>query len=407
MKRLLKAIAIVVSTALGAIMFPGAITPAAAATPTTPLSPTVLVEVSIFSHGEPSRATAAYSFVCDNGFSIGGELAWGGRAAHQLPRYAYCTLYTSPAERRSFIADLRAGTVNRNHDYLFQVVDGAAFYVTQYSASAYTDLDLFIIEQFNAILHRDPTEAELDQWVFTISRGEAPSEAIATSLLKSNEFASKVRPVSRLYLAYFDRWSDRPGERYWVNLTQGGLHLDRIAEQFALSAEFRQAYGPLDNQDFVGLVYKNVMDRRADAGGLAYWTALLDGGAFTRGEMMTQFSESVEYRSLTDGNITVRSLVVGELEIEPPLDVMKAEAAQWKAGDDLSSLVAELLDSDTYFFKFLWTSTSAAALRVEPTASLNAPGSSVASSPPHEFSAQPLLMLGDELGASSGMSFER
>ncbi len=418
MNRLLKSIAIVLSTLLGAITFPVTITPAAASTPamtattttaptTTVLSPTVLVHVSIFSHGEPSRATAAYSFVCDNGFSIGGELAWGGKAAHQLPRYAYCTLYTQPAERRSFISDLLLERGVRNHDYLFQVVDGAEFYVTQYSASAYTDLDLFIIEQFNAILHRDPTEAEFDQWAFAISRGEASSEAIATSLLKSNEFASRVRPMSRLYLAYFDRWSDLAGEKYWVNLAQSGLHLDQISEQFASSPEFRETYGPLNNRAFVELVYENVMGRIADVGGLAYWTALLDGGAFTRGEMMTQFSEAVEYRSLTDGTITVRSLVVGELEIEPPIELMKVEAAQWNAGDDLSSLVFELLDSDAYFLKFLYTSESAAVLRVETTASQNAGGSRVVSSPLHENYADSLLAVGDELGASPGMSFER
>ncbi len=102
--------------------------------------------------------------------------------------------------------------------------------------------------------------------------------------------------VARLYVAYFDRAPDDGGARYWNTLfARGALSLDEISDAFADSTEFAGRYQQVDNRRFVALVYENILDRQPDPRGWDYWTALLNRGRLTRGEMMVQFSESTEF----------------------------------------------------------------------------------------------------------------
>ena len=100
--------------------------------------------------------------------------------------------------------------------------------------------------------------------------------------------------VTRLYLAFFGRLPDSKGLDHWVGARSGGTPLASIADALAGSEEFRQQYGHLSNQQFVSLLYQNVLNRAADGSGLAHWTSVLNGGT-SRGEVMLGFSESTEF----------------------------------------------------------------------------------------------------------------
>lgn len=107
--------------------------------------------------------------------------------------------------------------------------------------------------------------------------------------------------VARLYAAYFTRPPDHTGSLYWNTLyARGRLSLADISNAFADSTEFSNRYraddgGPVGNRRFVRLVYENVLGRQPDPGGWDYWTAALDRGLLSRGEMMVEFSESTEF----------------------------------------------------------------------------------------------------------------
>jgi len=102
--------------------------------------------------------------------------------------------------------------------------------------------------------------------------------------------------VARLYVAYFDRAPDDKGARYWNSVyARGDLSLAEISDAFAGSTEFVNRYQLVDNRRFVALVYQNVLDRQPDPKGRDYWTALLNRGQLTRGEVMVEFSESSEF----------------------------------------------------------------------------------------------------------------
>jgi hypothetical protein len=79
------------------------------------------------------------------------------------------------------------------------------------------------------------------------------------------------------------------------------------------SAEFQNAYGALDNAAFVEQLYQNVLDRPADATGLANWSARLENG-MTRAEVVLGFSQSQEFTNATSPELTswMRSLGVDD-----------------------------------------------------------------------------------------------
>ena len=82
-----------------------------------------------------------------------------------------------------------------------------------------------------------------------------------------------------------------------------------MSAAFATSPEFGQAYGALDDEAFVDLVYANVLDRAPDAGGRAFWLDQLARGR-TRGSLMALFSDSPEFVDVT-GTVAPESATAG------------------------------------------------------------------------------------------------
>ena len=62
---------------------------------------------------------------------------------------------------------------------------------------------------------------------------------------------------------------------------------------------FAKRYGDnVSDSTYVNTLYKNVLGRDADAGGLNYWLGQLNSGAETRYEVLLGFSESAENKTL-------------------------------------------------------------------------------------------------------------
>ena len=104
----------------------------------------------------------------------------------------------------------------------------------------------------------------------------------------------------RLYNASFKRLPDPDGLRYWIGNFSSGKDDERaVASSFLASAEFKQRYGEnVSDSTYVNTLYKNVLGRDADTGGLNYWLGQLDSGAETRHEVLLGFSESAENKGL-------------------------------------------------------------------------------------------------------------
>lgn len=110
----------------------------------------------------------------------------------------------------------------------------------------------------------------------------------------------------RIYQAAFDRTPDASGLSYWVkSLDEGRGGLEWLAASFIGSGEFQDKYGTpasVTNEQFVGLLYANVLHRAPDAGGFSHWGGQLDAGV-SRATILAHFSESPENQANVAGQI--------------------------------------------------------------------------------------------------------
>ena len=100
----------------------------------------------------------------------------------------------------------------------------------------------------------------------------------------------------RLYQAAFARTPDISGVSYHMNdIEDNGLALENVANNFIASPEFKAKYGenPSDN-DFIDLLYQNVLGRSADDDGLAFYKNHFNEGTMTRAAALIGFAESPE-----------------------------------------------------------------------------------------------------------------
>lgn len=101
----------------------------------------------------------------------------------------------------------------------------------------------------------------------------------------------------RLYQAAFARDPDEEGLGYWVGQIDAGEALPTLAEHFMASAEYTENYGDSRSQtvqEFLNVLYQNVLGRVADEGGAEYWAWRLETGAVERPDVLAHFSESAE-----------------------------------------------------------------------------------------------------------------
>lgn len=212
---------------------------------------------------------------------------------------------------------------------------------------------LFAMQQYRDFLGREGDAGGVAFWAEQVGSGARSRAQAVENFFQSPEFQQTGAPVARLYFAYFLRIPDHGGLMYWMGRFRGGSSLDAISNEFAGSPEFAATYGSLDNGQFVDRVYRNVLGRAPEAEGLAFWTGQLDSGARDRGQVMTGFSESEEYRAAIANEVYVTMMYAGMLRrgAEP------AGFAFWvdylDRGNSGLALIDGFLSSQEYRNRFL------------------------------------------------------
>lgn len=131
-------------------------------------------------------------------------------------------------------------------------------------------------------------------------RAEAIEETVADAatlgeVVSASDFGIADANVLRLYYVFFGRDPDVGGARYWIDRSRSDLGYVDIARYFADSDEFGETYGSLTDTDFVGLLYRNSLERDPDAEGFAFWVDQLATEARSRSEVVRLFGFSPEF----------------------------------------------------------------------------------------------------------------
>lgn len=215
------------------------------------------------------------------------------------------------------------------------------------TAAATADHQTFIEQQYRDFLDREGDSGGIAYWVAELNAGGISRSQVIECFYNSAEFQENIAPLARLYFAYFNRIPDYGGLQYWIGQYKAGMSLCGISESFAASSEFTSTYGSLSDDQFVALVYQNVLGRDPDAGGLSYWLAELAGG-MTRGGMMTGFSESAEYKELIGNEVQVTMMYISMLRRAPDQGGFDYWVNDMNAGASILDLINGFLCSDEY-----------------------------------------------------------
>lgn len=118
--------------------------------------------------------------------------------------------------------------------------------------------------------------------------------------------------IYRLYQAAFARTPDEGGLRYWASAADlYSINQLQLAHEFRSAPEFIAKYGSnVSNRDYTYNMYKNVLGREPDQGGIDYWTNVVDIGWVSRDQLLIEFAQSPENISLTAPNTTAGYWVV-------------------------------------------------------------------------------------------------
>src|SRR5262249_40906433 len=107
---------------------------------------------------------------------------------------------------------------------------------------------------------------------------------IASNFAFSNEYLAGI--VQAAYANYLKRSTDAGGLNYWIGRLQSNLTDEQLEAALLASAEYINNNGGLDGSGHAGSVwveamYRDLLGRTADPGGLTYWTGKLSQGVST------------------------------------------------------------------------------------------------------------------------------
>ncbi len=132
--------------------------------------------------------------------------------------------------------------------------------------------------------------------------------------------------VARLYIAAFGRAADGAGLVAQYGALRAGATLAQIGDGFVGSAEFANRYGALNNADFVGALYQNVLGRAGDAAGVALLEDALRRGV-SRGTVLAGVADSEEERGRLNSDPNIAYAGTAEAQVARLYDAAFARDA--------------------------------------------------------------------------------
>jgi hypothetical protein len=149
------------------------------------------------------------------------------------------------------------------------------------------------------------------------------------------------------------RIPDYSGLMFQVGQFRSGVPLETISQNFSNSPEFTNRYGTLTNEQYVDLVYQNVLGRAPDPEGRQYYLERLNDGRLTRGQMMVGFSESPEFQQIVQNEVYVTAVYVGMLRRAPDAGGMDFYVDAIEGGQPRNQIINGFMNSPEYRNRFL------------------------------------------------------
>jgi len=193
---------------------------------------------------------------------------------------------------------------------------------------------------FETLAGRSATRSDLLELRATLE-----SEGFAAALVPFVGNESQSADIDRLYVEYFDRLPDFAGYEFWHSrLNVDEWDIQRASRYFADSPEAVATYGDASLEEFLDILYAQVLGRAPDAGGEAYWLDRLENDPLIdRANIVAFFTDSPELRVMTEHRSEIVALTALFDERMPT----EAEIASWqttRASASLEDAISAVFD---------------------------------------------------------------
>ena len=207
-----------------------------------------------------------------------------------------------------------------------QIYGGGQIVVSFINSQEFMNLGLsnteIVTRLYQAMLGRDPDAAGLADWVEHLDNGMSP-DYVVNGFVGSTEFLNNVclvygvQPgtvtltqardrnknvtffVSRCYKLLLERDFDVAGLNDWCEQVNNGKQTGAtLVDNFVRSQEFTIRSKDMNSEKQVQLLYQTMLDRDADASGLAYWVNVLDNFGVSLRAVETGMAGSIEFDRL-------------------------------------------------------------------------------------------------------------
>lgn len=157
--------------------------------------------------------------------------------------------------------------------------------------------------------------------------------------------------VARLYTAGLGREPEQGGFDFWINeYSNGTWSFPAMAQFFVNSDEFTASYGSLTQDAFIRQLYRNVLGREGESGGVTYWNQQMTAG-MSRATVLMRFAESPE-------NVATSGTV------EPELGYFNVGIqGSWRCGPSVSDSLFKLGDFSAGWTQVISTGSNAPTTR--------------------------------------------
>ena len=202
----------------------------------------------------------------------------------------------------------------------------------------------FVGQMYFNFFGRNPSASERAFHVNSLNTGISRTDLVM-NFLNSPEFNNGGRYVAGLYVGILDRNAEYGGWLFQRNALSTGLvdHL-QLVSNFIISGEFTAKFGTPGNEDFVRLMYENVLLRQASQAEVNYQASALAGGT-SRAQLASNFLISAEFRIGTGPRLTAFLLYATLLQREPTPQELLNRAGQIQSGVPVRTLVEEFINS--------------------------------------------------------------
>ncbi|MDX2154337.1 MAG: DUF4214 domain-containing protein [Bryobacteraceae bacterium] len=203
----------------------------------------------------------------------------------------------------------------------------------------------FVRQMYYNFFGRNPLEADVNFQERALLLG-TPRADLVMNFFNSAEFGLGGRYVAGLYVGILDRNAEYGGWLWQRNALYAGVKQLELVTNFINSVEFVQKNGTLTNEQFVRLLYRQVLLRtpgQAEVDG--HVQSLLTA---TRGQVAMTFLLSPEFQAGTGPRLTAFLLYACLLMRDPTNEEFDAAVARIGGGASVREMVSEILEGEEF-----------------------------------------------------------